>query len=100
MKHFDENSKVPIEEIKAAKELYRLFLKDCKGIVERCNVCLKRKEKIYGYKYEICICDKVTKTIQNSNREIELNINQEDDKNDTPEAPAAEKPDEIKPLDS
>lgn len=40
------------------------FIASCKGIVERCKMCLKRRIKIIGYKYEICICEKVSMTIK------------------------------------
>lgn len=48
-------------------------------------MCLKRKQKIDGYKYEICIWDKVTKTIQNSTREQEVQGNNEAPKDENPE---------------
>jgi hypothetical protein len=35
------------------KKLDEEFLKDCKGLVDRCLICLKRKERIPGYKYSI-----------------------------------------------
>ena len=71
LKYFDENSKIPEEEQKNSKNLLDNFLHDCKGVVERCNICLKRRIKISGYKYEICICEKVTKSLLNSNKAVD-----------------------------
>lgn len=64
LKHFDANSKLPDQEKENAQKLYEIFIEDCKGIVERWTIWLKRRIKISGYKYEICICDKVSKTIK------------------------------------
>lgn len=41
-----------------------MFLNDCKGIVTRCLQCLKRKLRIPGYRYSICICNKITETLE------------------------------------
>jgi len=57
-------SNVESKEREEANKEYQSFIKDCIGIVERCKMCLKRRIKISGYKYEICIWDKVSNTIK------------------------------------
>jgi hypothetical protein len=55
LKYLDTSKKAKEDETEKEKhkELYENFIKDCHGIVERCNICLKRRIKITGYKYEI-----------------------------------------------
>lgn len=74
LKFFDTNSKIPEDERENSKILLKNFLQDCKGVVERCNICLKRRQKIHGYKYEIWICEKVTKSVANPTKEADLNL--------------------------
>lgn len=64
LKHLDINTKLGEQERDEAIKIYDFFIKDCRGIVERCKMCLKRRIKISGYKYEIWICDKVSNTIK------------------------------------
>lgn len=64
LKHLDFNAKIEDKEREKADQIYQIFIKDCQGIVERWRYCLKRRKKINGYKYETCICEKVSKTIK------------------------------------
>ncbi len=64
LKHLDVNAKIEDTEREKADQIYQVFIKDCQGIVERWRYCLKRRNKIIGYKYETCICEKVSKTIK------------------------------------
>ena len=72
LKHLDLSTNISEQERKDVQELYEVFIKDCRGIVERWSICLKRRIKISGYKYEICICDRVTNTLKRNNTEVSL----------------------------
>ena len=57
------------------------FLRDWKGIVDRWLICLKRKYRIHGYRYSVCIWNKISNTInwkdsalKNWDKESSINI--------------------------